>query len=74
MRSFTDEQGAAWDTTIGKASWGTLVLLFVPRAGGEPRSVVLADETSYDAERALDEFTDADLRSRLHQSVSGTSG
>ena len=69
MRGFRDAAGAAWDVTTGKESWGTLVLLFSPRAGGEPRKTVLAVETAYAAELALDAMTDEDLRARLAESV-----
>ena len=69
MRGFQDALGATWEVTTGKESWGTLVLLFSPRAGGEPRKTVLAVETAYEAERALDGMSDDDLRARLADSV-----
>ena len=69
MRGFEDAGGARWDVTTGKESWGTLVLLFTPRAGGEPRKSVLTVETAYEAERALDGMSDDDLRARLAASV-----
>ena len=69
MRGFRDESGTDWDVTTGKESWGTLVLLFTPRAEGGPRKTVLAVETSYEAELALDAMSDADLRQRLAESV-----
>ena len=69
MRGFRDAAGAVWDVTTGKESWGTQVLLFSPRAGGEPRKTVLAVETAYEAERALEAMSDEDLRGRLAESV-----
>ena len=69
MRGFLDAAGSAWDVTTGKESWGTLVLLFSPRAGGDPRKTVLAVETAYDAERMLEGMSDDELRARLADSV-----
>lgn len=62
MRQLITESGAVFDVTVSKASWGTLSLLFVPRGpAGEPRSIVLAEETQFDAERALIEMSDSEL-------------
>jgi hypothetical protein len=69
VRGFRDASGAAWDVTTGKESWGTLVLLFSPRAGGAPRKTVLGVETAFDAERMLDGMSDDELRARLAESV-----
>lgn len=68
MRELITDSGTVFDVTVSKASWGTLSLLFVPRRSGEPRSMILAEETQFDAERALMEMSDADLLSALEAS------
>jgi hypothetical protein len=68
VRSFTDEAGRRWEVVLGKESWGTLVLLFTPTAGGDARTSVLSSETSFDANAELDALTDAQLRDRLRDS------
>jgi hypothetical protein len=65
MREFMDAEGRRWDATVGKESWGTLVILFAPRDGGAPRKLVLEAETSAVAERELERLTDAELRARV---------
>ncbi len=74
MRTVVDDRGQGWDVLVGKASWGTLVLLFVPRDGGEARSVVVAEETPFEAEQALDRLDDDALRARLRDTNAGTGG
>jgi hypothetical protein len=68
MRSFLDASGAAWQVTLGKESWGTLVLLFTPVTGGDARTSILAAETMFDATAELDALDDATLRERLRDS------
>lgn len=68
MRAFTDDAGARWEVVLGKESWGTLVLLFTPRAGGDARTSVLAAETMFAASAELDALTDDQLRERLRDS------
>jgi len=65
MRRLTDASGAEWDVTIGRESWGTLVLLFVPRTGGGPRQSVMKAETQLAAEQRLQEMSEGELRERL---------
>jgi hypothetical protein len=65
MRRLTDASGAEWDVTIGRESWGTLVLLFVPRAGGGARQAVMKAETQLAAERRLQEMSEEELQERL---------
>ena len=72
MRSFLDDAGATWQVTLGKESWGTLVLLFTPLAGGDARTSILAAETMFDATAELDALTDDDLRARLIDSCPWT--
>ena len=68
MRSFLDDAGRRWEVVLGKASWGTLVLIFTPIEGGDARTSVLAAETSFDANAELDALTDDALRERLRGS------
>ena len=68
MRTFTDDEGARWDVVLGKESWGTLVLLFSPQAGGDARTSILAAETMLAANAELDALTDNQLRARLRDS------
>ena len=68
MRGFTDDAGRVWDVILGKESWGTLVLLFSPRGGGDARTSILAAETTLAANAELDALTDDDLRDRLRDS------
>jgi hypothetical protein len=65
MRAFIDAQGQRWQVVLGKESWGTLVLLFSPDAGGESRTSVLSSETMLAASAELDAMSDDDLRARL---------
>jgi hypothetical protein len=68
VRSFTDDGGARWEVFLGKASWGTLVLLFSPVGGGQTRASIMQAETSFAANAELDALTDDDLRARLRDS------
>jgi hypothetical protein len=68
VRSFLDNAGRRWDVVLGKESWGTLVLIFTPTAGGDARTTVLSAETSFDANAELDALTDDGLRDRLRDS------
>lgn len=65
MRRFADGEGRAWDVTVGRESWGTLVLVFSLRDGHENRTALMAAETLRDAERELEEMDEAALRERL---------
>lgn len=68
MRSFLDDAGKAWQVTLGKESWGTLVLLFTPALGGDARTSILSAETMFDASAELEALDDDDLRARLRDS------
>jgi hypothetical protein len=68
VRSFLDDAGRRWEVVLGKASWGTLVLIFTPIEGGDARTSVLTAETSFDANAELDALTDDALRDRLRDS------
>ena len=68
MRSFADAQGDRWQVTIGKESWGTLVLVFSPMGHGAARTSIMQAETLFDANVELDALSDDDLRNRLADS------
>ena len=68
MRTFSDDAGHQWQVVLGKASWGTLVLLFSPTAGSDTRTSVLTAETTFAASAELDALTDDELRGRLRDS------
>jgi len=68
MRTFADGSGAQWQVTVGKESWGTLVLLFTPVGPGDARTTILQAETMFQANIELDALTDDDLRARLNDS------
>lgn len=68
MRTFVDSRGQRWQVTVGKESWGTLVLLFTPDGPGDARTSILNAETTFDANVELDALTDDDLRARLNDS------
>ena len=69
MRTITDSAGARWDVLVGRESWGTHVLLFVPRDGGDARQVVLAAETTTAAEHELDGLSDGRLVEMLGEAT-----
>lgn len=69
MRRFTDADGREWDAVLGKESYGTLVVLFTPRAGGEPRKSILGAESQLGGALELEAMTDDELRERLGESV-----
>jgi hypothetical protein len=68
LRSFTDDAGRLWQVVLGKASWGTLMLLFSPADGGDTRASILAAETTFAANAELDALSDHELRDRLRDS------
>jgi hypothetical protein len=68
VRSFVDALGARWQVTIGKESWGTLVLLFSPAGANGVRTSIMQAETMFQANVELDALTDDDLRARLTES------
>lgn len=68
MRSFSDDAGRTWDATVGRESWGAVVLLLAPRAEGGVRVAPLAADTVRDAERELAEMSEQALREQLSAS------
>jgi len=66
MRAFVDRDGARWGVVLGRESWGTLLLLFVPAAGGLPVRQAFFPAVSYDiAVVELDRLTDERLQQLL---------
>jgi hypothetical protein len=68
VRSFLDASGASWQVTVGKESWGTLVLVFSPARPGGARTSILNAETMFQANVELEALTDDELRARLTDS------
>jgi hypothetical protein len=65
MRRFTDDTGTTWDVVLGRESWGTLVVLFIP-AGNAPVRQAHFPATSYDtAAVELDELSEERLQQLL---------
>ncbi|MCK8515500.1 hypothetical protein M0534_04015 [Methylonatrum kenyense] len=69
MRVFVDEQGRSWTASVGRESYGMLVVLLVPDGGSEVRKAMLAAETRLDAQQELQALSEGDLRDRLQVSV-----
>ena len=69
MRELTDAEGRRWDVLVGRASWGTQVLLFSRRDAAETRSLPLGAETPMAAERELEAMSDEELRGRLGEAT-----
>lgn len=65
MRSIIDSEGAVWDVQVGKASYGTLFLLFCRRRDNRCRRFALQDETAFDAEGTLAAMAETELRRAL---------
>lgn len=65
MRTIADSQGRDWDVTVGKESYGTLVLIFALRPGGDIRRAELQALNALEAERELGAMSDAELREEL---------
>ncbi|HEU4564166.1 MAG TPA: hypothetical protein VFS05_05945 [Gemmatimonadaceae bacterium] len=69
MRTFTAPDGREWEAVLGKESYGTLVVLFTPRGGGEARKSVLGAESQLGGALELEAMSDEELRARLAESV-----
>lgn len=65
MRSFEDHAGRQWQVAVGKASYGSLMLLFSAQSGDDMRTSPLSASTHLDAEAELRALDDDELRSRL---------
>lgn len=68
MRPFTDRDGARWDVVLGRESWGAIVALFVPVAGGDVRQAPLPANGYDSAMAALDAMDDGQLQRLLDHS------
>ncbi len=68
MRTFNDDTGRLWEVAVGRASYGTQVLIFSRREGYEIRQVLMDANSPLDAENELSELGDDDLRRHLERS------
>jgi hypothetical protein len=68
MRTFCDETGRLWEVAVGRASYGTQLLIFSRRDGSEIRQVLMDANSPLDAENELNELGIEDLRRCLDQS------
>lgn len=68
MRTFRDETGRLWEVTVGRASYGTQVLIFSRRDSHEVRQTLMESTSPLDAQNEFNELGDEDLRSRLLRS------
>ncbi len=68
MQRFTDADGGEWEVTVGRASWGAFLALFVPLGGGEAREASLAALSADAAGRELLEAGEDELASLFRNS------
>lgn len=68
MRQFLDENGRRWAVTVGKQSYGALVLLFDRRGAIEVRECDLQARSRVAAERELASLDDSELQTKLRES------
>jgi len=68
MRRFVDSAGNRWDVVLGRESWGTLVLLFVPGDNGPVRQAYFPAKRYDSSATELDEMSDAGLQQLLDAS------
>lgn len=68
MRVFSDDTGRLWEVAVGRASYGTQVLIFSRREGHEIRQVLMDANSPLDAESELSELGDDELRRCLAES------
>lgn len=69
MRTFTDEEGRAWEVVAGRESWGAIFAIFLPGHGeGEIRQTPMRASSYEEANGELHELTEAELRDLLDRS------
>ena len=68
MRSFHDQSGRLWDVTVGRASYGSHVLIFSRREGREIRQTPMDAGSPLDAQGELADMPEDELRLRLDRS------
>ena len=69
MRDFIDPDGCRWSASVGRESYGMLVVLLVPANGGGVRKAMLAAETRLEAQQELQALSECELQERLEASV-----
>lgn len=65
MRSIEDHAGVTWDVAVGKASYGSMALLFSRRGDEDVRRCSIEASSRLEAERLLGAFDAETLRSKL---------
>ena len=65
MRTFEDTAGRQWDVAVSAASYGSQLLIFAARAGGELRASELALHSNFEAEQMLLRMSESELRQLL---------
>jgi hypothetical protein len=66
MRRIIDVGGNEWDVQVGRESYGMHVALFMPvSGGGEVCQTMLGAETWLEAEQAVADASDDELREQL---------
>lgn len=71
MRTFTDNRtGTIYDLTIGRESYGMLVVLFFPRNGGQVLKSLLESDTRLEAQAELENLDQAGLNRHLEKAMS----
>jgi hypothetical protein len=66
VRAFISRDGTDWDVVVGRESWGTLVVMFIPRSGdARPRQTVLESGSAEEALSELRAMTDSELQDLL---------
>lgn len=68
MRTFHDESGRLWEVTVGRASYGTQVLIFSRRDSRDVRQTLMDANSPLDAQNEFNELGDEELRHRLMRS------
>lgn len=68
MRHIHDDQGTGWRVSVGRESYGVLLLLFDRVAGDEVRKLLIEASTRAEAQSLLQDYTEADLRAMLASS------
>ncbi len=69
MRSISDLQGREWDITVGKESYGTMVLIFALRSGEDIRRAELQADNALEAEQELGAMSESELCRELERAA-----
>jgi len=69
MHEFTDAEGRRWAVSVGRESYGIVVLLFAPMQGEGVRKAMLGVDTRLEAERELAAMSEEQLLEHLEASI-----